>query len=54
MTAFQLAFYIGVACVFGISATRAVYVGLREERHDYAIIYTMIAVLSIFVLLNYD
>ncbi len=54
MTLQELAFYVAVGMVFAIAATHAFYNLFREQRREFAVIYAMIGVLSIFVLINYD
>jgi hypothetical protein len=50
----DLAFYVAVGSVFAIAGTNAVHNWLLEGRREFATIYTMLAVLAVFVLINYD
>ena len=54
MTLAEIAFLAALGGVFALAATRGFHNWLMEQRRDFAIIYTMIAVLSIFVFINYD
>lgn len=54
MTLAEIAFIAILVTVFAIAAARGFHNWLLEQRREFAIIYTMIAVLSIFVFVNYD
>jgi hypothetical protein len=47
------AFYVCVGVVFSIAAVRAFYSFLNQGTGDSAILFTMMAVISVFVIINH-
>lgn len=53
MTLQDWAFYLCVGVVFSAAAVRGVYAWFRQDSADIAILYTMVAVISIFIIINH-